>query len=128
MYFLKRSFLFFEKKFCISLNLVNRKETVVVCAWFRQVFTGMAQHAPYFAGKDNIKQREKEKPKLFREKNTYFFVIVNQNVCLWQTVFLILCYTIQFCGMALLKEDQAVVKFVKDRWRLKALTKWALFL
>ena len=32
---------------------------VVVCAWFRQVFTGMAQHVPYFAEKDKIGKNKK---------------------------------------------------------------------
>ena len=44
---------------------------VVVCAWFRQVFTGMAQHVPYFAEKDKIGKNKKyggEKRKYKGEK------------------------------------------------------------
>ena len=97
---------------------------VVVCAWFRQVFTGMAQHAPYFAEKDNIqgKIRNTKKEKRIYQKNrlnlerekkdncSYFTGIVKcENVCLSHFM---LHHSILWYGTS---ERGAVVKFVKYR-------------
>ena len=46
--------------FLVFHEILSTEKMVVVCAWFRQVFTGMAQHAPYFAEKDNIQEQNKK--------------------------------------------------------------------
>ena len=57
--------------FLVFHEILSTEKMVVVCAWFRQVFTGMAQHAPYFAEKDNIqgKIRNTKKEKRIYQKN-----------------------------------------------------------
>ena len=88
---------------------------VVVCAWFRQVFTGMAQHAPYFAEKDDIQEKKKNNQRNrlnFEQKDncSYFIGSVKcENVCLSHFM---LHHPILWYGTS---ERGAVVKFVKYR-------------
>ena len=88
---------------------------VVVCAWFRQVFTGMAQHAPYFAEKDNIQDKIRNTPKKgfnLEQKDNYSYftgIAKCENVCLSHFM---LDHPILWYGTS---ERGAVVKFVKYR-------------